>query len=44
MAAAAAERLQRPTGGVPVKDIENIRRRNKDIKVKTLRLNIEAGI
>ena len=35
-AAAAAARLQRPTGGVGVKNIENLRRRNKDIKIKRL--------
>ena len=35
-AAAAAARLKRPTGGVGVKNIENMRRRNKDIKIKRL--------
>ena len=44
-AADAAARLQRPTGGVGVKNIENIRRINKDIKTKRLLLqtkNIEV--
>ena len=34
--AAATARLQRPTGGIGVKNIENIRHRNKDIKIKML--------
>ena len=36
VAAAVAARLQRPTGGIGVKNIENIRRRNKDIKIRRL--------
>ena len=35
-AAAAAARLQRPAAGIGVKSIENIRCRNKDVKIKKL--------